>query len=133
MLSSQVAQSKYITFIPRHFLGFVSWVLFSGEFDVRPSQGLRVINLYLPGVMSVEFELFCSMAMVRSLAYFLINFSSCLPHFLAKTLLEQCKGSGIKILVTQEKNCSKRRTINLRLLENFHTRSCLNMECGNVG
>lgn len=97
MLSSQVAQSKYITFIPSHFLGFVSWVLFSGEFDVRPSQELRVINLYLPGVMSVEFELFCSMTMVRSLAYFLIIFSSCLPHFLAKTLLEQCKGSGIKI------------------------------------
>lgn len=100
---------------------------------MRPSQGLRVINLYLPGVMSVEFELFCSMTMVRSLAYFLINFSSCLPHFLAKTLLEKCKGSGIKILVIQEKNCSKRRTINLRLLENFHTRSCLNMEHGNAG
>lgn len=69
-----------------------------------PSEGLRVISLYLPGVMSAEFELFCSMTIVRSLAYYLINFSLRLPRFLAKTtLLEQCKGSEIKIMVTQRK------------------------------
>lgn len=52
MASSQVVWFnliKSMLSIPSHLLFFISWVLFSGGFDLQPSQGLRMISLYLPG------------------------------------------------------------------------------------